>query len=290
MNNNRYSYFRIEYDDDWEDFDFTKKTFSYPFNGTNINYVSESVNWASPGTEFAYNINYIETAEFSGNTFVYTSSDLFEDSLLSKTDATYTYKLPDIPRIATDDYSTWELVKYDFDGITKRLSGLTVDSDYYVSDTPWALSTTAGTNSYLFGLSKNTNSLLLTPRDLIVTWSDHIAFNSTTINIDTNLDDTYRKQKEVYIKYWGTYNVSFDTRYTQSCNGTRAKIYVNWIPVWTARDGSSTNEDITLNSWDLIQLYTRKGCNWTTEVKNFKWEYSIKKYPNTKSYWNIILE
>jgi hypothetical protein len=45
---------------------------------------------------------------------IYTASDLFLETLLWKTDATYIYKLPDYPRIAVDDYAIWNLVKYDF--------------------------------------------------------------------------------------------------------------------------------------------------------------------------------
>jgi hypothetical protein len=66
---------------------------------------------------------------------------LATDILLSKTDADFTYKLPDIPRLSTAAYTAGQTVKYDFAGISKTLSGLTKDTVYYIGNTPGALST-----------------------------------------------------------------------------------------------------------------------------------------------------
>jgi len=66
-----------------------------------------------------------QIAVSSSNNFIYLSSAMNESILLSKTDADFTYKLPDIPRLATKAYNVGELVKYDFAGISKTLSGLT---------------------------------------------------------------------------------------------------------------------------------------------------------------------
>lgn len=95
------------------------------------------------------------------NKRIYVDSDLFTDTLYSKTDASYTYKLPDIPRIVDKAYSAGEIPKRDFKGISKHLTGLNKWDVLFVSDTPWALSNTAGTNSCILWKVIDTDELLL---------------------------------------------------------------------------------------------------------------------------------
>jgi hypothetical protein len=61
---------------------------------------------------------------------------LATELLLSRTDADFSYKLPDIIRLANEAHSIGQVVKYDFAGISKILNGLSKDSIYYVSNTP----------------------------------------------------------------------------------------------------------------------------------------------------------
>jgi hypothetical protein len=95
--------------------------------------------------------------------FWYISSDLFETSLLSKTDAKYTYKLwtNQPTRISTGAYTSWQVPKYDFKGVSKRLSGLTLDWVYKLSDTPWAVTTGSATNTKNIGRAVVTDWLYL---------------------------------------------------------------------------------------------------------------------------------
>ena len=94
--------------------------------------------------------------------FWYVGSDLFTDSLLSKTDATYSYKLPnDIVRFAKTDWVIGEKVKYAYKGIADLFTGLTEWSDYYLQDTPWAIGAMAGTNLYIIWDALDSDKLLL---------------------------------------------------------------------------------------------------------------------------------
>jgi hypothetical protein len=146
------TYYRIEAGNDWASYTrYYDVTTSFPINRTNLNYIVGSVDWVDSSWD-SFNIVSIDTSEPLAKYWrIYTQSDLFTDELLSLTDARYTYKLPDYPRIAVDDYAIWNLVKYDFAWISKRLNWLTKDSEYYISDTPWALSLSAWTNSKKIG-------------------------------------------------------------------------------------------------------------------------------------------
>ena len=155
---------------------------------------------------------------------IYTDSDIFEQYLLSLTDAKYTYKLPDVPRIAIDDYISWELVRYDFSWISKRLTGLTKDSDYYLSDTPWVLSITPWTNLCILWKSIDTDELLLGKKLL-----------SIPITVEASpFTRTNTTWKTIQIKItWGTVN----------------PIVLDWITVATA-----TNHINTIPNWKAIVI------------------------------------
>jgi hypothetical protein len=94
--------------------------------------------------------------------FAYTSSDLFTDSLLSLTDATYSYKLPnDIPRFAKDNWAIGEKVKCSYLGIVDLFTGLTEWSDYFLQNTPWAIWVTAGTRYYPIWQAETATKLII---------------------------------------------------------------------------------------------------------------------------------
>lgn len=164
------------------------------------------------------------TTEKIDTALVYLSSDLFADTLYSKTDASYTYKLPDIPRIVDKAYSAGEIPKRDFKGISKHLTGLTKSTELFVSDTPWALSTIAGTNSCILWKVINTDEVLLNRKvqSLPITlWSSPFTWTNETNN-------------PVQIKITG---------------GTVNPIVIDWVTVATA-----TNHINTVPAWKSIVI------------------------------------
>lgn len=161
----------------------------------------------------------------------YVSTVLSEATLLSKTDWNFDYKLPDIPRIATANYGIWDLVKYNFDWFDKSLTGLTKDADYYVSDTPWALSTVPWTLGCIVAKAKATDELFLNKKakklDCSITvWASPFSYKNTTggpIQIKTTA-------------------------------GTVSDIKIRWITVATA-----TSDITNLTAWDtMVVTYSSK--------------------------------
>ena len=123
---------------------------TFPQTRTNVAYISGSQGgssaWADGTT--AFNIDSVGT-ELLINNFIYTSSTLFTPKLLSKTNATYSYKLPnDLPRIATEAKSSWENVVATILGLNDNFSGLTPLATYYISDTPWVIGAVSWTYIY----------------------------------------------------------------------------------------------------------------------------------------------
>ena len=116
-------------------------------NGTNyfgIGYVPKNTTTRPLNT---YNWSIYGTAD--NDIFSYVDSDLFTPKLLSKTNATYSYKLPnDLPRIATEAKSSWENVVATILGLNDNFSGLTPLATYYISDTPWVIGAVSWTYIY----------------------------------------------------------------------------------------------------------------------------------------------
>lgn len=95
----------------------------------------------------------------NNNNFFYNSSPIFENKVLSKTSASYSYKLPtDYVRIATQGYSIWQSVISKYYGL-HTYDWLVADTNYYIANTAGAISAIAGDNPYIIGKTNNTNIL-----------------------------------------------------------------------------------------------------------------------------------
>jgi len=233
--------------------------------------------------------------------FWYVSSTLFTSSLLSKTSASYTYKLPDIPRISTGAYSTGQLVKYDFDGITKRLSGLTKDSDYYISNTAGALSTTTGTNKYKIWVAKDTNELYI-PENIFYYWRNINLMEAWTTTTEySNLNTLSLAATATFttlLQYTTTrllaVRVDWEARAVTWYSGqyVQSRLLVNWVQVhifnwwWASTARAAGSIDISLKKWDVLSWQVRHS-NWAdwTEMRNFYVRYTQK---SVVSYDNIV--
>ncbi len=130
-------------------------------NTGGISYINWTINWVNNASWF--NVVSITTVAIVSPThtlFPYYSSSLLLSTLLSLTSTAYTYKLPnDIPRIATETKSAWSHAVCTVEWFNANQSGLTRNTIYYLSDTPWAISSSVGT--YIYRIGKGISSTVL---------------------------------------------------------------------------------------------------------------------------------
>lgn len=138
----QWEYVRVECDNSWGTYTMHRLlSATFPQVRTNITYIFWSQNWTTDLPTTAYNIDSIIT--YVSWPFFYVDWDGFEDKLLSLTDAKFPYKLPtDIPRLATESKLAWDSVISTTYWINEQVSWLTALTDYYISSTPWLISST----------------------------------------------------------------------------------------------------------------------------------------------------
>lgn len=114
-----------------------------------------------------------------------------ETSRVYKTDATNKSKI-DFRWFATNPVTIWNNVVVDTDWVSATQTGLTIWSDYYLANTPWAISTTPWTN------------IVSVWKAVSTTW---IQINSKKINDDDSYDyiyDTGRNSIPTNMTIWAT--------------------------------------------------------------------------------------
>lgn len=100
------------------------------------------------------------------------------------------------------------------------------------------------------------------------------------------------KVKEILMNNSWNYTVSFDLKASVWwASAVNARIYVNWVAVWTNRSSSSAtyvsfSETINIRYWDLIQLYYQTVA-WTHAIiRNFRVTYNT----TTNTDWTVNLD
>lgn len=143
------------------------------------------------------------------NRFYYTSSTLSLPTVLSKTDADYTYKLPtDFPRVANEAGTAGDSVLATYYGVRRWFTWLS-NSTYYVWNTPWLISTTPWTNPYVIWQWIN-------PTMLKISWKN---LNKSITVTASPFSYTNSKGWPIQVKItWWTVN----------------PIVINWVTVATA--------------------------------------------------------
>jgi hypothetical protein len=251
-------------------------TGSFPQNRTHINYTSSF----GGGTNISL-ISNIQTRITSSRSF-YTSSTLALPTVLSKTDATYTYKLPtDFPRFATESKSAGEEV------ICARLwlldyPSLASNTIYYVANTPWLISAVAGTNIYMAGYTDIWWNFSIWFKDHTIAGTDN-----TLVALDTNrttLSTSFVEVKRATIVSnnvtdW-IYTITFQHRIWSWPTST-ARILINWIVMQTFSTSSASDVLQTLNvwlkNWDIVSLQ-HQTSNWSvsSNINTFRIRYNIR--------------
>lgn len=108
------------------------------------------------------------------------------------------------------------------------------------------------------------------------TASDNLKYSADT---EQTIGDVwfYTKKKEIQINVKWTIRVSYTWGTTAIAWLSKANIYVNWNSVWeeqiatTNEYKSYTMTTLSVNVWDLVQLYLVAGWTWMwTKCKNFR--------------------
>jgi hypothetical protein len=131
--------YRVEAWSYWPSYTTVYKPAVYPIIRNDINWTGVVQNGAVISSTFIWNIIGIT---FAKNVFVYLSSSVSEDFLYSKTSAENGHPLPDIPRFTRTTTEVWLPVLVDFEWITDTVTGIANNTAYYLSNTPWLLTTT----------------------------------------------------------------------------------------------------------------------------------------------------
>jgi hypothetical protein len=162
-----WTYYRVECDNSGGSYTYYQDTTpSFP-TWVNISYNTGSNSWANTGAW--YNIESINSGSIIP--FAYTSSTLFSDRVLSKTDADFTYKIDWLgisqEAVTAGDLATGKYPTIALEWVDSNQSWLTppapAKTTYYLGNTPWAISSSAGTNSKKIGAAITASKLQIYP-------------------------------------------------------------------------------------------------------------------------------
>lgn len=148
---------------------------------------------------------------------------------------------------------------------------------------------TAGKVLMSNGVSADPTFQTLTTPLILLTASDNLKYSANTERTEVS-NINYVIKKEIIIRQKGTIRVKFDLKGSDTTYSFRGRIYVNGIAVGTERNqqgaGATTyatySEDITINAYDLVQLYIKNEATGglTTYCRNFRIYYDITNPEN----------
>lgn len=210
--------------------------------------------------------------------FPYISSTLFHNTVLSLTDSDFAYKV-DLYGIATavGAVGSYPKLYLPVDGAIVPNFTTTEWQDQFLSWTPWAISSTAGTNKYKIGVGKYWYMML--DWTLVNAWTNILG--SSTVQKSVSNTWSYILLKSIRAKFSWTYTIAF--------TGVTwrpwwywdwyfyFRIYKNWIAVWTARSNNvdtTYTEDLAFSAWDTIEIrWYAASATYPAGLKDFyvKW-------------------
>jgi len=195
-----------------------------------------------------------------------------------KTDASNRFRKNFIG-FAAETITAGNNIRINTDGVSNNLSSLVSWSTYYTSATPWAITLTpAWTYAVAVGKATSATEISIDFEETTLKVSDsELARSSTEVG---TYSTSYVKLKEIKVMKSGVYRTSFGLRTSSWWNRVYWRIYVNDVAVWTEQSTTSTweavcTEDITVNGWDLVQVYARSWWSQTAYVANFVLKASI---------------
>lgn len=207
-----WDYYRIEADNSGASYQtYFDSSPTYP-TGTNINYITGSQDQANAAHQ--RNITHISTVTQTKYFFPYTSSELFHDYVLSLTDADYTYKT-DYLGVLSEAMVLWGNPKVVVSGIdsNQSLSWVALRADLYLSNTPWGISSTPGTNEKLIGIKHSDTKILVEKKPTLKT---------STSGVSSGTAET-----DIFVNAYGTWN-GWNTTLIGSSNGNTVASCSTW--------------------------------------------------------------
>lgn len=153
--------YNVTVDKSWASYTYTDEYAPTFPTLTNIKYVQ----WYGDAVEW-HNISSINSTETS-IPFPYTSSTLFLDKVLSKTDADYSYKIDWLgisqEAVTAGDLATGKYPTIAIEWIDSNQTGMTQGTTMYLGNTPWSIASSAGTNSKKIGKAITASKLQIYP-------------------------------------------------------------------------------------------------------------------------------
>jgi hypothetical protein len=270
---------RIEADNSWVTYTRHANTWTYwVLAWTNITVTGGSVFW--------YDITYISnivsvttaTVVFPTSNMIYASSTAFTNLLLSKTDADFTYKLPNYGkvRIINTTSNVWSVPNVVYFGDYDWFVGMTPETDMYIANTPWMLSALQGTNPFLAWRSVTSTKLRVWGKTYTYKWS-FSTINSSQSSTGTNTSSTYLATQNEFISYqisassaWGASSWQCTLQYSLDWSTNRTTIYSE------AQVNTSTSSTKTMCSFLKAWVYYR-----STSVATTSWSASFVMLTST---------
>ena len=186
-------------------------------------YWSETINWTNY-YRTAYGATHTTTRNdriwngsvwwSTNNRFYYAWGSLFLDQIMSKADATYSYKVNKL-YFAKETKVSWEVCKFDHTAwLSEVFSWQTIDADLYQTNTPGVVWTTVGTNKYYVGKVRTPSRVELRPTNMAP-----VSITLTATN--TPWQNTLWVPVQVSISWWTFTNIAI------------SRDNATWYTVWT---------------------------------------------------------
>jgi len=215
--------------------------------------------------------------------FYYLSSTLSLPKLLSKTNASFSYKLPtDLPRIATETKSAGSSVIATTLWLNSTFSGMTPWAVMYVSNTAWAISSTLWTNIYTIWQAIDATNLYVWFRDRIVAWTTNTLIALNTARTTSSITNVLVKSATIRL-IWATpwiYRINLDQIAGNVSFSSTVDVFVWWalVQTWVTNSTSYVTRtlDIALNDSQLVEVYHRmQSWGASISLRNFTIRYDI---------------
>ncbi len=268
---------RVEIDNSWST--YTRKYNSNFFGFSWVNIDSSSLRWSQNWTNSNYAWNVMSVVTYTidrpAEEMMYITSDLFTPKLLSLTDATYSYKLPtDLPRVLTESKMAGQNAIATTLGLHDNFSGLTPLADYYLADTPWAISSTPWTNEYWVGRS-------ISDTILNIWWEVPPKFNTNFTSINVSVWNWWNTTTSAYRPIRDEF-VTITLQASATWSNVRLEISSDgssWSTLYEAPTWSSHNRNVLLKKWMYYRSHAEASSPWSWSI-TVLWNASISIWPN----------
>lgn len=267
--------YNITCDSNWSSYNsrFNSVATTFPKIGTNLSITS----WISIWTSWIWVIS-TQTINIENISFVtdmsvyktYISSSMFSDSLLSKADAIFPYKLPsDYRRVASSSWSTWDKIDCIKFWYVSWLSWLVSWSIYFAWNTAWSISATPWLYPYQVWIAINSEGIDIRPYQ----W----AANTPALSL-SNSQPNISKTSYTYLSPNSSvllFNIIASCTWSSSSTTVWIEYSTDWS-TWYVYDNVTANETtlrymkiVEMSKWLYYRTYITRNSNctwWTSSI------------------------